>query len=78
MRPLAIAFLIAAPIVAQNLTTHIDNQLSVLLEVYKDIHAHPVLSRQEPRTSALLANELRKAGYTVTERVGKYPDRSRA
>jgi hypothetical protein len=40
MRPLAIAFLIAAPIVAQNLTTLIGNQLYGLLEIYKDIHAH--------------------------------------
>jgi hippurate hydrolase len=78
MRPLAIAFLIAAPIFAQNLTTLIDKQLSGLLEIYKDIHAHPELSHQESRTSALLANELRKAGYTVTERVGKYPDGSQA
>jgi hypothetical protein len=59
MRPLAIVFLIAAPILAQNLTTHIDNQLSGLLDIYKDIHAHPELSHQESRTSALLANELR-------------------
>jgi hippurate hydrolase len=78
MRALAIASLIAAPIFAQNLTTLIDNQLSGLLEIYKDIHVHPELSHQESRTSALLANELRKAGYTVTERVGKYPDGSQA
>jgi amidohydrolase len=78
MRPLAIAFLIAAPVFAQNLTTLIDNQLSSLLEIYKDIHAHPELSHQESRTSALLASELRKAGYNVTERVGKYPDGSQA
>ena len=78
MRPLAIFFLIAAPIFAQNLTTLIDNQLPGLLEIYKDVHAHPELSHQESRTSALLANELRKAGYTVTERVGKYSDGSQA
>ncbi len=35
-------------------------------------------SHQESRTSGLLAGELRKAGFTVTERVGKYPDGSQA
>lgn len=49
-----------------------------LVEIYKDLHAHPELSHQESRTSALLATELRKAGYTVTEHVGKYPDGSQA
>src|SRR5665213_3969236 len=78
MRQLVIAFLLAAPVFAQNLTTLIDNQLPGLIEIYKDIHAHPELSHQEARTSALLANELRKAGYTVTQRVGKYPDGSQA
>src|ERR1700675_2542054 len=78
MRLLVTALLIAAPVFAQNLTAVVDNQLSGLLEIYKDIHAHPELSHQESRTSALLANELRKAGYTVTERVGKYPDGSAA
>ncbi len=78
MRLPVIAVLVAAPVFAQNLTAVVDNQLSGLLEIYKDIHAHPELSHQEARTSALLANELRKAGYTVTERVGKYPDGSQA
>ena len=37
----------------------------------KDLPAHPELFHQESRTSSVLASELRKAGYTVTERVGK-------
>jgi amidohydrolase len=78
MRILPIAVLIAAPVFAQNLKTLIGNQISSLLDIYKDIHAHPELSHQESRTSALLASELRKVGYTVTERVGKYPDGSQA
>ncbi len=78
MRILTLVFLIAAPVFSQSLTALIDKQLSGLVEIYKDIHAHPELSHQEARTSALLANELRKAGFTVTERVGKYPDGSQA
>jgi hippurate hydrolase len=51
---------------------------SNLLDLYKNLHAHPELSHNEEHTSALLAAELRKAGYTVTEHIGKYPDGSQA
>ncbi len=44
------------------------------MPIYKDLHAHPEVSRHEERTSALLARELRQAGYTVTEHIGKYAD----
>ena len=43
-----------------------------LLDFYKNLHAHPELSHFEEHTSAMLAAELRNAGYTVTEHVGKY------
>jgi hippurate hydrolase len=49
-----------------------------LLTTYKGLHSAPELSHHEVQTSALLADEMRKAGYTVTERVGKYPDGSEA
>jgi amidohydrolase len=49
-----------------------------LIDIYKNIHAHPELSHFEEHTSALLASELRKSGYTVTDHVGKYPDGSQA
>lgn len=49
-----------------------------LVAIYKQIHSHPELSHHEEQTSALLAGELRKSGYTVTERVGRYPDGSQA
>ncbi|MBZ5586671.1 MAG: amidohydrolase, partial [Acidobacteriia bacterium] len=45
-----------------------------LLSFYKGLHQHPELSGHEERTAALLASELRNAGYTVTEHVGKYAD----
>jgi len=56
----------------------VDSEVPALLAVYKDLHAHPELSKHEERTSALLADALRKLGYTVTEHVGKYADGSAA
>jgi len=66
------------PIVLALTTSAFAQDLPDLINIYKDLHAHPELSHQESRTSALLAAELRKAGYTVTEHVGKYPDGSQA
>jgi hippurate hydrolase len=69
----------AAPLLAQTATpAFIEAELPSLVDTYKTIHAHPELSHFEANTSALLAGELRKAGYSVTERVGVYPDGSRA
>jgi len=56
----------------------VDKQLADLLTTYKSLHAAPELSHHEAQSSALLAAEMRKVGYTVTERVGKYPDGSQA
>ncbi len=67
MLPLA-----AAP--AGDFRALVDAEAPDLLAIYKDLHAHPELSRHEERTAALLAEELRKAGYTVTAHVGKYAD----
>lgn len=67
-----------APAVAQNVEGLVGDQLSGLVSTYQGIHAHPELSHREEHTSALLAAELRKSGYTVTERVGKYPDGAQA
>jgi len=66
-----LACLLAAPALAEDLDRLIDGELSGLVSNYKEIHAHPELSHREEKTAALLASELRKAGYKVTERVGK-------
>jgi hippurate hydrolase len=58
----------------QDLRPLVDAELPSLLTIYRDLHAHPELSHHEERTSALLAGELRQAGYTVTEHLGKYSD----
>lgn len=72
------ATLLASTAAAQELGSFINGQLPNLVSTYKDIHARPELSHHEERTSALLAAELRKAGFAVTEHVGKYPDGSQA
>ncbi len=75
---LVLSCLCASVLPAQDLPSLVNDQISNLVGIYQDIHAHPELSEHEERTSSLLAGELRKAGYTVTERVGKYPNGSRA
>ncbi len=49
-------------------------ELPSLLTIYKDLHTHPELSTHEERSSAIVAKELRAAGYEVTEHVGKYDE----
>jgi len=63
---------------AQDLPALVNSELPQLLSIYKDLHQHPELSHQEKQTSALLADDLRKAGFTVTENVGKYDDGTQA
>ncbi|GAA4037267.1 M20 family metallopeptidase [Sphingomonas rosea] len=43
---------------------------SDLMALYRELHAAPELSMQEVKTAARLAPELRKLGFTVTEKVG--------
>src|SRR3984957_19881081 len=69
---------LTARAIAQEVPALVEQQLPGLLTTYKSIHSAPELSHHEAQTSALLAEELRKAGYSVTERVGKYPDGSQA
>jgi hippurate hydrolase len=51
---------------------------SDLLDLYKDLHTHPELSHHEERTSSIVAEALRKDGYSVTDHIGIYPDGSHA
>ena len=68
----------AASASAQTLDTTTSADIPGLVDVYKNLHANPELSHFEARTSGVLAAALRKDGYTVTERVGVYPDGSKA
>jgi hippurate hydrolase len=83
LRLFCVALLAAAvyPLSAQaptDLATSVNLQVPVLVDTYKNLHRRPELSLHEQQTSAFLAGELRKAGYTVTEHVGKYEDGAQA
>ena len=81
--PLAVLIFLL-PLVAQepaysrDIAETVKQQLPALTETYKLLHRTPELSLHEEQTSAFLAGELRKLGYTVTEHVGKYSDGSQA
>lgn len=72
--PLTLALFCSVLLPAQVVESHIEREIASVLERYRHIHAHPELSYFEEQTSHLLADELRKAGYKVTERVGRYSD----
>lgn len=42
-----------------------------LMTIYRDLHANPELSFQETRSAKIMADAARKAGFTVTEGVGR-------
>jgi len=63
---------------SSDLAASSERQLPALTETYKHLHRNPELSHHEEKTAAYLAGELRKLGYKVTERVGKYSDGSLA
>ena len=64
---------------AQNSTVDslINKEYPSLESLYKDLHTHPELSYDEVNTSAKIAEELRKLGFEVTEKFGKYLDPKR-
>src|SRR5689334_10702810 len=47
-----------------------DKQYPSLESIYTTVHRNPELSEQEEKTSALLASELKSAGFDVTTNVG--------
>ena len=55
---------------AQDLRQSIRQDMPSLLEIYRDLHAHPELSLQETRSAARMADEARRLGFTVTTGVG--------
>ena len=62
---------VAMPVQAQEMRRAVELDMPSLMEIYRDLHANPELSFQEFRTSAKLAAEARRLGFTVTEKVGQ-------
>jgi hippurate hydrolase len=76
MKQVALALFLSFPasvLAGDDLPGVVSAELSDLVQTYEDLHAHPELSTHEERTAALVAEKLRKAGFTVTEHVGRYP-----
>lgn len=61
----------AVPAQADELRDAVTAQMPQLVELYKDLHAHPELSFQEVETAKKLAARARALGFEVTEGVGK-------
>ena len=55
---------------AQGIAAQIDRDMSDLMTLYRDLHAHPELSEQETATAAKLARRLKAMKFDVTEKVG--------
>jgi amidohydrolase len=72
---LPLTLLLAFPAMAQeqsSLDDKIDSNIQDWLGTYKHLHEHPELSTQEKETSALVAAQLKKLGYEVTDHFGQY------
>lgn len=54
----------------QQVAPLVNGMYGALEALYKDLHAHPELAFQEVRTAAKMAEEMRKLGFEVTEKVG--------
>ena len=55
----------------QRIDATLDKNYGHLDTLYRDVHSHPEVGFQEGRTAALLAAEMRKLGFQVTEHIGK-------
>ena len=71
---LLLCLLLPVTINAQQLSVDamLDRDMASILSTYKMLHAAPELSHREEKTSQFFAGELRKLGYTVTEKLGKF------
>jgi len=67
---LLLACAMTGPVSAQDLRQAIGRDMGDLMTLYRDLHQHPELSMQETRSAARMAEEARRAGFTVTTGVG--------
>ena len=66
----------AAAAQAPTIDSLIDREYASLESLYQTLHRNPELSYFEDKTSTRVADELRKAGFEVTEKFGGTPTRS--
>ncbi|WP_285017772.1 amidohydrolase [Novosphingobium sp. fls2-241-R2A-195] len=62
---------VSLPAMAEPVADTVARDLPGLMETYRDLHANPELSFQEVRSAKIMADAARKAGFTVTEKVGR-------
>ncbi len=67
-----LAVCVRAAAAAEEPNAWVGKNLDDLQSLYRQLHAHPELSFQEEKTSARLAEELRKLGIEVTTKVGRH------
>jgi hippurate hydrolase len=71
----AAALCLSVPLFAQgDLDQRVNKEADSLLATYKHLHEFPELSTQEKETSALIAADLKKSGYEVTDHFGQYAE----
>ena len=67
----AIALLSSTALLADPLRDAVAGDMASLIPIYRDLHSHPELGFQEARSSAIMAAEAKRLGFTVTTGVGK-------
>lgn len=73
MKPFLFVLILATSLRAEDtLDTFIKAQQPSLIQLYEHLHAHPELSLHEEKTSSRMAEEIRKVGFEVTEKVGGF------
>ena len=76
MRLMIFLWVAAIPLLASDsksdLKMFLDREVTGLQSFYTDLHRNPELSLLEEKTGARIAEQLRKAGLEVTEKVGGY------
>ena len=71
MKQLVLALLTTASLhAADPIDAFIEVQRPSWIKLYEHLHANPELSFHEEKTSARMAEEMRTAGFEVTEKVG--------
>jgi metal-dependent amidase/aminoacylase/carboxypeptidase family protein len=58
------------PVAPAKLEAEVQTLIPGLETLYQEIHQHPELAFHETRTAAVLAHQMRRLGFTVTEGVG--------